>query len=88
MLKFLIILFVIGYLFYKVGGFFFRVLSGFGGADQQSYQQHRRQEQYNQQKKKPSGGNVNIDYMPDSQKKNRSSKNFKGGEYVDYEEIK
>jgi hypothetical protein len=37
----------------------------------------------NQQK--PSGGNVHIDAVPQKDKK-RSD--FKGGEYVDYEEVK
>jgi hypothetical protein len=35
--------------------------------------------------RKPSGGNVHVDGIPQKDKK-RSG--FKGGEYVDYEEIK
>jgi hypothetical protein len=42
-----------------------------------SFQQNRQQ--------KPRGGNVNVDYVP---KKGASGKhNYKGGEYVDYEDV-
>jgi hypothetical protein len=34
--------------------------------------------------KKRSGGNINIDSAPPKEKR----KGFKGGEYVDYEEVK
>jgi len=36
-------------------------------------------------KSKPSGGNVNVDYVP--QKDDKTKKGFKGGEYVDYEDV-
>ncbi len=39
--------------------------------------------------KQPADGNVNIDYIPEEDKKNgKGPRNFKGGEYVDYEEVK
>ncbi|HLW20503.1 MAG TPA: hypothetical protein VKX33_09270 [Cyclobacteriaceae bacterium] len=43
-------------------------------------------EQYRQQRK-PSHGNVNVDYIPKSDKKG-SPGHISGGEYVDYEEVK
>lgn len=62
-----------------------RVLSiGLFGQAQQQQQGSR---QY-QQQKKPSGGNVNVDYTPKQNSTKKSSQNFKGGDYVDYEEVK
>ena len=46
-----------------------------------------REKQAQAQKKRRSNGNLNIDYNPDKDKKS-SSKGYKGGEYVDYEEVK
>jgi len=39
------------------------------------------------QRKRAKGGNVNIDYVPGDKKKTKSG-NFKGGDYIDYEEVK
>lgn len=78
MLKFLLILFLISYIVYKVGGFIFKVLhSGFSGA--------QRQGNFNKQPKhKVPGSNLDIERMPDKNKK--QGQNI-GGEYVDYEEV-
>lgn len=76
-MKIFIILFIIGYLIYKVGGFFFRILM-FGA------QQHFQKENNHQAHRKPHEGNVDIDYVPPANK----STVIKGGDYVDYEEIK
>ncbi|HCZ36992.1 MAG TPA: DUF4834 domain-containing protein [Cytophagales bacterium] len=70
-MRFLIILGLIGYVLYKVGGLFFRA----GAASQQSKFQPRR----------PQNGNVNVNSAPDRPAK---STKIKGGEYVDYEEVK
>ncbi len=67
MFRFLLILSLVGYVLYKVGGLFFRA----GAASQQPRQQPKR----------PQG---NVDSAP---KKNKDG-SIKGGEYVDYEEIK
>ena len=40
----------------------------------------------NPRRRKPSGGNVDIDYEPGKEK--ATKKGFKGGEYVDYEDVK
>lgn len=65
MLKFLLILSIIGYLVYKVGSFFFRV----GAASNERFRQR----------------NENPNVHKGTGKK---SKEFKGGEYIDYEEVK
>lgn len=68
MLKFLLILGIIAYLLFKIGGFFFKA----GAASQQFQQQNRRPQ-----------GSVN-----DDSSKAKKDGHIKGGEYVDYEEIK
>lgn len=63
MFKFLLIIFVICYVLYKVGTFFFKI----GAASQQM---NRNRQQNSTTKKEPSSGKI------------------KGGDYVDYEEVK
>ena len=67
MFRFLLIISIVGYIFYKVGGLFFRA----GAASQQYRSQERK--------------NINVDPAPKKDKKNGA---IKGGDYVDYEEIK
>ena len=38
------------------------------------------------QKKRAKGSNVDIDYVPEDKKQTRTDK-FKGGDYIDYEEV-
>lgn len=78
MFKFLLIVFLISYVIYRVGGFFFKILT-LGGSGQRPRQ--------NQPPKRPPGTNLNVDYAPNS-KKGQNKGDFKGGEYVDYEEVK
>jgi hypothetical protein len=78
MIKFLLIIFAFFFLLSKIGGFMFRTL--FGAAAQ------RGQQQQQQSTRKPADGNVQIDYMP--KKDQKASKHFKGGDFVDFEEIK
>lgn len=77
MFKFLLIVFLISYVIYKVGGFFFKILT-LGGMSQR--------QQRNQPPKRPPGTNLNVDHAPGQQKSDKSD--FKGGEYVDFEEVK
>jgi hypothetical protein len=70
-MRLLIILGLIGYVFYKIGGMFFRA----GAASQQSKFQPRN----------PQNGNVNVNSAPDKPAK---SGKIKGGDYIDYEEVK
>jgi hypothetical protein len=65
MLRFLLIIGLISYVFYKIGSFFFRA-----GAAAQELRNYKDQQK-----------------NADSQKKTKK-KGVKGGEYVDYEEIK
>lgn len=84
MLKFLVISFILFYIIFKLIGFFFKMLLR-GNASQQ-----QQQNRSNGHQKKPSDGNVNIDYIPNNGKKSeqRSPSNYKGGDYIDYEEVK
>ena len=79
MLKFLAILFIVSYLTYKVGGFLMRALYVTLGQDptKRNFQSRSR---------KSPDGNINIDYVPKDKKSPK--KDFKGGDYVDYEEVK
>lgn len=72
MAKILLICILIGYILYKLGS-----------SVRVSTHSHTNPKQPNQYK--PSDGNVHVDAAPPKEKK-RSG--FKGGEYVDYEEIK
>ncbi|WP_421894027.1 DUF4834 family protein [Marinoscillum sp.] len=85
MLKFLLIIALISYLIYRVGGFLFRIL--FLSAQQQR-QQYQSTGQSNQQhaRKRAAGSNLDIDYVPGERKNEK--KDFRGGDYVDYEEVK
>ncbi len=66
-MKFLIILGLVAYIFYKVGGLFFRA-----GAASQNRNYPPRQPQPNQEPKP----------------KKETKGTIKGGEYIDYEEVK
>ncbi|MBV6645659.1 MAG: hypothetical protein KI790_09430 [Cyclobacteriaceae bacterium] len=82
MIKFLIICFLISYLFFKVGGYIFKMF--FLGAS--GYQQQRTSNSQYQDRKRPVDGNLNIDHMP-KQKQSGKQKGFEGGDYVDFEEV-
>ena len=75
LLKFLLIVGLIGFVFFRVLGVFFRVLTG-PSPDQRA--------SGSRATKQPRDGNVNVDYIPGKQK---SKNGYKGGEYVDYEEL-
>lgn len=68
MFKFLLIVGLIVYVIYKIGGLFFRA----GAASQQ----------YRNQQRADSHQNFN------GAKRKETSRDYKGGEYIDYEEIK
>jgi hypothetical protein len=68
--KFLIILAIIVYLIYKIGGMFFQA----GAASQQNRHSYR-----------PPNSNLNVDK---DAVKNKKDPKYKGGEYIDYEEVK
>jgi len=78
MLKFLVILFIVSYVTFKLGGFLMKALNAAAGRDPG-------QQNFNNRTKKGTDGNVNIDYVPNEKK---GGNDYKGGEYVDYEEVK
>lgn len=79
MFKFLLIVFLICYALYRVGGFLFKIF--FLGAA--NAQQQRRAQQSAPKKKAPKS-NLNIDHVPGR----TGEKGYSGGEYVDFEEVK
>ncbi len=79
----IILIFV--FIFWVIRSVFKLFAVGLGSAQQQ--RNFNQQGRY-QQQKKPKDGNVNIEYSPVERKKGKkSSDNFKGGDYVDYEEL-
>ena len=94
MFKFFIIFLIVIYVVYKLSGFFMRVLfTSLGNNARESFgrqQQGRDRAANGHRHQKPMDGNVNIDYVPEGEKKRakKASPGFKGGEYVDYEEIR
>ena len=76
MIKFFLILIFITYLTYKLGSFIFKIL--FISAAQSK----RSSNTGHGRKYSVPGSNVNIENMP------KKSEGFKGGDYIDYEEVK
>ncbi|WP_421872726.1 DUF4834 family protein [Marinoscillum sp.] len=81
-LKFILILILVAYLFVKVGGYLFGLL--FRGA--QEFNRGYQAGDHQHHARKAPNSNLNIDHIP--QKDKQSKKNFGGGEYVDFEEVK
>ena len=76
MIKFFLILSFALYLIYRIGGLLFKILFiGFTQSKRSSYSRGRR-------KHSVPDSNVDIQNIP------KKAKDFKGGEYIDYEEIK
>ena len=82
LIKFILFILVAGWILKAVLRLFAVGLFG------QAQQQQQRNFNGGQQQQRPKEGNVNIDYAPKDQKTKKSSDNFKGGDYVDYEEVK
>ena len=87
MLKFLIELFLIFMFIRLVAPFLLRWLVAFFFKKAVKNSGFGQQQTYNHQAapKQPTG-KIKIDYIPEENKKQR--KEFNGGEYVDYEEVK
>lgn len=77
MLKVLIVLILITYVFFKIGSFLFNIF--FGGLKGGGYT-------YQHQTRQAAGDDLNIDSVP-RPKTNSRRHGYKGGEYVDYEEV-
>lgn len=84
-LKFLTFLFVL-YLVFRLLGFLFRPLLMMMG--KRAFERARNNQQTHQQQRRRRNpdGSVHIDHAPPKDKKQQAD--FRGGEYVDYEEIK
>jgi hypothetical protein len=79
MLKFLLLAILFFYITYKALGFVFRLIGttmGNPGASQNSQRHSKRG--------KGKAGNISVDYVPKGSKK----EHLKGGEYIDFEEVK
>ncbi len=76
LLKFILIIGIIYWLFKTVGKFFFNTLTNKEGG-QNPFQGNQQQP--------PREGSIHVDYNPNEKKGNQQD--FKGGEYVDYEEV-
>ncbi len=78
MIKFILIATLVIYSFYRVASFLFKIiLGGFGKGQFNSTQYRQRQAQ---------GDNVNINRAP--RRKMNKQDSYKGGEYVDFKEVK
>ncbi len=81
MLKIIIILILVGYVFHKIASFVFRgMFKGFTTRDDYGEQQ------YTNTTRRSRNSDLNIDNIPNKQ--SRKGDRFSGGEYVDYEEVK
>ena len=78
MLKFLAILFVGFWIIRGVFRLFFNPF--IQGAGQKQGSQTRQQT-------RPKDGNVDVNYAPQKGGKKKSTENYKGGDYVDFEEV-
>ncbi|MEQ9438318.1 MAG: DUF4834 family protein [Cyclobacteriaceae bacterium] len=98
MLKFIIISILFIYVVFKASDFILRMIDSVTGGGRMKAKQrernfgpeHRRQQQQQRKYRQPQNGNVNIDYIPEDEKKKQRhpTEDFKGGEYVDYEDLK
>lgn len=87
MLKFLLILFLIGYIFFKLSGFLFRTIFFKAYQQQQAQRAAGQRSQTQGYARRPADGNVQIDHVPQADRKAKSKSEFNGGDYVDYEEV-
>jgi hypothetical protein len=87
MIKFLIITFLILYLVFKFGGFLLRIF--FNTLGNRVHQKFAEQgaNGHTYSKTKPKGSNVEVEFAANKNGQNGKPE-FKGGEYVDYEEVK
>jgi len=81
--KFIIISFIVLYIIFKLSGYIIRAL--FFVASKQMENQYKQQAGQQQKKTTYRNGEIHIDYPSE---KSAQKKNFKGGDYVDFEEVK
>ena len=97
MLKFLLITIIFIYVVYKASNFVIKLFFPIQHARRMQAEFARkngfgpkyRREQQRRHSHRPPDGRINVDYVPEKEgKKERTTQDFKGGEYVDYEEVK
>ncbi len=99
MLKFILICIIFIYVTYKVSNFLLKLFfplqqarrmqaefarkNGFGP-------KHRREQQHkHRSSSRTAEGSIHVDYVPEKEDRaTRTTQDFKGGDYVDYEEVK
>ena len=81
MLKLIFIFIIAYYLIKKVGGFFLQTMV----SGQQQQHQNRQQTTYSNQTNQRPEGTIRVDNNPSQGSKNAGD--FKGGDYVDFEEV-
>lgn len=80
LLKLILFIVVLNWLFKGVSRFLF------GNLSKQAQQQQFSGNQQRRQSAQPKDGNVKVEYAPKN-KNEKSAENFRGGDYVDYEEV-
>jgi hypothetical protein len=83
LVKFALFAFAAWWIFKSVARFLFGNLVKQAQQQQQQFNQQR--QSGHSQQAKPKDGNVSVQFSPKKDKK--SADNFKGGDYVDYEEV-
>ena len=73
------------YVIYRVGAFLWKIIFITASNAQQQQRQYQRTQP--QARKKAPNSNLNIDYSP-KDGNDPKAKDYKGGDYVDYEEVK
>jgi len=79
MIRGFLIFAIVSYILYVIGKFFFNTLRSFGEGRDGNQMNTGRSGKF-----KPSDGNVEVNKKPENPE---SKKGFKGGEYIDYEEV-
>ena len=63
------------------------ILRGLFGRAMSQAQQRNFQQQRQSQHRRTRAGDINVDFNPRKSRKNKTSDDYKGGDYIDYEEV-
>lgn len=86
LLKIFLFILVIGFILNQIGRFFFKYLFKKLNINEIIAEQERQQKKQRTYKRKK--GNLEIEYISkEAQDKHKRGKNFKGGDYIDFEEV-
>lgn len=84
-MKIFLIVVLIIFILSRIGGFLFRTLFWLLGA---RVVKQAQKAQYQARTQSKPEGVIDIDYIPEKSPKKHTTINYRGGEYVDYEEVK